>query len=258
MFIETRIASASMSLEVRTPTKDRPVPMQESFSFQLLPTDEHDHLDLDTGEVFQDYSYARLHKNEQKLISAGITIRAAPDDSYYQYNVMRYIGETTGGDHDYPSSIHFDVFIAPTAFSELADNIRSRLLPGAITIGLFEDPSLFFTSSANPEKRAPIEFGWEPDGSGMIWHNKEKGNRTIAIESVRFDYEVVKPRYDEKQIDRLLPSQLDAPTGRTNEQIALVQASLAEMLKYLQWTTAGIVALAIMIGILIVKQGKIF
>ena len=267
MWIRTRPASASMSLEVRSPTKDRPVAfraqpphafasipgaMQESVSFELLPTDERGHLALDTGEVFQDHSYAILHKNEQKLLTASITIRAAPDDSYYQYNVMRYMGETTGDDF-YDPSIHFDVFIAPTAFSELAANIKSGLFPGTITIGLVDDPSLFFTTSANPKKKAPIEIVWEPDGSGMIWHNKEKENQKITIESIRFDYAVVKPPYDEKQIDRPLPMQFNAPTERLSEQVALIQTGLAEMMKYLRWTTMGIATLVI-IGILIARN----
>src|SRR5262245_28073987 len=243
MHLATRLSSVSVSLEARVPTKDRPVPIQENVSFTLLPTDERDHLDLDTGEVFQDYNYARLHKNEKKLISANITIYAALDDSDYQYNRMQYFDEQKHDLFYQPSSIYFSVFIAPTAFRELVDNVRGGLFPEKILIEL-------------PSKKAPIEFGWEPDGSGMIWHNKEKENRMIAIESVRFDYAVVKPRYDEKQLDRLLPMQ--AATDRINEQIVPIQTSLAEMLKYLRWITMGIVALAIMIAISMIKRGSLF
>ena len=82
MWIRTRPASANISLEARAPASDRPVPTQEIVSFELLPTNERDHLNLDTGEVFQDYSYAMLHKKEDKLIGASITIRAIPDDSF--------------------------------------------------------------------------------------------------------------------------------------------------------------------------------
>lgn len=48
--------------------------------------------------------------------------------------------------------------------------------------------------------------------------------------------------------------QSDAPTDRVSEQIASIQTTLADVLKYLRWATIGIVALAIMIGILISKQ----
>jgi hypothetical protein len=215
--------------------------MEEYVSFELLPTDERDHLDLDTGEVFQDYIYASIHKSEKKLIYASMTIRACLDDSYYQHNAMRYLHGGTGDD-SHSSSIYFDVFIAPTVFRELAENIRGVLFPETVAIEL-----PFFTTS--PEMKAPIEFGWEPDGSGMIWHNIEKENRRIAIESVRFDYAVVKSRYDEKQVDRPLPMRFNAPADRMNEQIL---SSLAEMLKYLRWITIGIVALAIMIAIVFI------
>ena len=68
-----------------------------------------------------------------------------------------------------------------------------------------------------------MEFGWEPDGSGMIWYNKEKENKQVPIESVRFHYAVGKPRYDKKQVDRFLPMQSTTSTDRINEQIALIQ-----------------------------------
>ena len=88
MLLRTRLASASISLEARTPTKDRP-PTQETVSFDLIPTDEHNHLDLDTGEVFEDYNYARLRKKEQKLIGASITIHPMPDVRYYRWTKTR-------------------------------------------------------------------------------------------------------------------------------------------------------------------------
>jgi hypothetical protein len=248
MIIRTRLSSANLSLEVRVPTKERPDHTQENILFRLMPTHERDHLDLDTGEVFQDYNYARLHKNEEKLIYATMTIRACLDASDYQYNRMLYFAEQTTGDSHFPSSIHFNVYIAPTAFRELADNIRRGLFPNVVTI------ELVFSRNNN----ALLKFGWEPDGSGMIWHNKEKENQKLAIESVRFDYEVAEPRYDEKQMDRPLPMQFNAPTDHLNEQIAPIQASLGEMLKYLRWIAMGIVALVIMIAILFVKHEIIF
>ena len=84
----------------------------------------------------QDYSYARLHKNEKKLISANITIRPSLDDSYYQYNLMQYFSEQKDDLFYQPSSIYFSAFIAPTAFRELIDNVRGRLFPEKILIEL--------------------------------------------------------------------------------------------------------------------------
>jgi hypothetical protein len=124
---------------------------------------------------------------------------------------------------------------------------KSGLYPETITIELADSAR----ASTDPKQRPPIEFGWEPDGSGMIWHNKEKENRNIAIESVRFDYALIKARHDEKQV-------VSAPADRINEQIAVIQTSLAEMLKYARWITMGVVALAIMIAVLTIKRGITF
>jgi hypothetical protein len=232
MWLRTRPASASIFLEARTPTKDRPA-TQETVSFDLIPLNEVDHLDLDTGEVFQDPSYARLHKNEQKLIGASITINPLPDDSYYQYNDMSYFEEVKG-DYSSPSSIFFSVFIVPTAFRELVDNIRNGLLPETITIELSDN-----------RKRVPLQHGWQPDGSGMVWHNIEQENRRVPIKGVLFGYAVVKAQYDEKH--QLLPMQSYTLADRINEQIAPIQTTLAEMSKQSRWTMMGVVALVVII-----------
>jgi hypothetical protein len=138
MIIQTRPSAAGISLEARVPTKDRPVPTQETISFELLPTEERDHLDLETGEVFQDYVYAKLHKKEKNLIGASMMIRPISDDSNYRYNRMHYFGEQSGDDFNHPASIHFVMFVDPTAFRELADKIRSGLYPETITIDLVD------------------------------------------------------------------------------------------------------------------------
>src|SRR5258708_1400366 len=127
MLIKTRIASAGMSLEACSPTEKQPFATQEVLSFELLPTDDRDHLDLDTGEVFQDYNYARRHGNAKKLIGASMTIRPMPDVSYYQFNVMHYIAEHKSDDFNSPSSIYFTAYIEPAAFHDLADSIKRGL-----------------------------------------------------------------------------------------------------------------------------------
>jgi hypothetical protein len=252
MWIRARPASASISLEAQSSASDRSAATNEIVSFELLPTDERDHLDLDTGEMFQDYGYARIRKNEQKLIQARLTIRAIPDGAHEQQNTMLYMGEISGDDFYHASTIFFDVYVAPATFRELADHTRNGLLPETVTFELLRDRP-FFRSSDEPEKKYALEFGWEPDGSGMIWHNKEDENKRIPIDSIRFDYAVVKPRYDE-QLNYLLPVQSDAPADRISGQIALIMTLLVAVLKYLRWAMMGIVALAIMIAILLAKQ----
>ena len=128
------------------------------------------------------------------------------------------------------------------------------MLPETITIDLVDERS-FFTIPGEEKKETPFAYGWEPDGSGKIWHNKERENQRIAIESVRFDYAVVKPQYDE-QSHRLLPVQSDPPMERITDQIAPIRGILVQMSKHLRWAMIGVVALAIMVGIFVAKQSR--
>jgi hypothetical protein len=219
-----------MYLEAHTPSKESPALLtQQRVRFELLPTAGHDHLALDTGEVF-----ARLHKKGQELIRVSIMIMAISSDTDTQYNYILYMDETGRDDFYSPSSILGSVFIQPKAFRDLVENVKNGLHPETITIELPSPP--FFTIKGAQKKQPPLEYGSAPDGSRIIWHNKEKENRKIPIQNIRFDYAVA----------------IQSTTSdRISEQIDLIQNSLADILKYLRWTTIGIVALVgIMIGIL--------
>jgi hypothetical protein len=92
MWIHVRPASANLLLEVERPADDvsDPAKRKEYISFQILPAAEADHLDLDTGEIFQDYNYARIHNRHDKLISARLIVEPAADNPDYKRNRMSY------------------------------------------------------------------------------------------------------------------------------------------------------------------------
>jgi hypothetical protein len=96
----------------------------------------------------------------------------------------------------------------------LAENTKNGLLPETITIGFERDP-LYAIANPQEEKRL-LEYGWEPDGSRKIWHNKERESRSIPIENIKFDYAALKLRYDETT-NQLLPTMPDLPPSHTNE-----------------------------------------
>ena len=204
--------------------------------------------------MFQDYGYARTEKKEKKLINASITIRSTNEKPSGEQSAMHYMNEMTGDFYSHSSSIMFDIFVEPALFQTILDNTRSGLIPETITIDLMVERS-FFTASDGTKKEAPFAYGWEPDGSGKIWHNKERENQKIPIESIRFDYTVVKARYDE-QFHRLLPVQSDAPIERVTDQITPIRTILVEMSKHLRWAVVVIVALAIMVGTFIAQQSR--
>jgi len=253
MWIHIRPASANLSLEVERPTDNGndPAKRKEYISFQVLPTEGRDHLDLDTGEVFQHYNYARIRNKDENLIGARLTIEPASEASDYRRNSMRYMDEVRGEFESAPATIFFGIYVAPATFRELANNLKNGLLPETITIGFERDP---LYAIGNPQKeRRLLEYSWEPDGSGMIWHNKERENRAVPIENIKFDYAVLKPRYDETT-NQLLPRLPEIPTARMNEQIASIQIMLSKMSKHLRWAAVGIIVLAVIVALWMVKH----
>src|SRR5271170_6104366 len=92
MRISVRPASASVLLEIERPSDDgnEPEKRKEFISFQVLPSDERDYLELDTGEIFQHYNYARIRNKHDNLIGARLTIQPASGDSDYKRNTMQY------------------------------------------------------------------------------------------------------------------------------------------------------------------------
>lgn len=253
MWIHVRPATANVLLEIERPSDDAsdPAKRKEYISFRVLPTAEADHLDLDTGEIFQHYNYAQTHNKQDKLIGARLIVEPASNDSDYKRNKMRYSDAVQGEFDSSPATISFSVYVEPNTYRELADNVKNGLLPETITIGFERDPLYW---NVNPPKDQQIlEYGWEPDGSGKVWHNKERDNRAIPIENIKFDYAMLKPRYDQTT-NQLLPMMPDLPSARTNEQIASIQIMLAEMSKHLRWAAVGIIVLAVIVSLWMVKH----
>jgi len=253
MWIHVRPASANLLLELERPSENAsdPAKRKEYISFQVLPTAEASHLDLDTGESFQDYNYARIRNKHDKLIGARLIVEPALTDEDYKRNRMRYSDAVQGEFESVPATIFFGVYVEPATFRELADNVKNGLLPETITIGFERDPLYW---SVNPPKDERIlEYGWEPDGSGVVWHNKERENRAIPIENVKFDYAVLKPRHDEAT-NQLLPRLPEIVPARMNEQIASIQMMLVEMSKHLRWAAVGIIVLAVIVALWMVKH----
>ena len=253
MWIHVRPATANLLLEIERPRDDAsdPAKRKEYISFQVLSTDDRNHLDLDTGEIFQHYDYARLYNKHENPIGVRLTIHPASEDSHYKRNAMQYMDAVNGEFESFPATIFFTVYVPPTTFRELADNVKNGLLPETITFQFEHGP--FYTVVGSPQKKRLLEYGWEPDGSGIVWHNKEKEDRSVPIESIKFDYALLKPRHDETT-NQLLPMMPHLSPSRTNEQIASIQIMLAEMSKHLRWASVGIIVLAVIVALWMVKH----
>ncbi|MDD1519986.1 MULTISPECIES: hypothetical protein [Bradyrhizobium] len=195
-----------------------------SFQVQL---DGHDHVNLETGEVFQKPS----RWNKEKLISAVLTVEIAKTDEYYAYNRMSYSEELVSDDPIacHPSEIYISVFVPSADLQELVANIRSGFLPSTITVELPFDLS----------KSSPIQYGWEPDGSGKKWLNRDENNRHVKIQGVSFHYDLLQPVEDSSADD--LPAEpkgsfdVERANAAAMHQMGAAITSLRTEIKTMGW-----------------------
>ena len=132
-------------------------PRGASLHFGVHPADR-DHLELETGEVFQNPRYAKIREKAQS-ISASLTIREALDASDDDYNRMSYLQGTSSDYDSSGSEIYFQVYLPHERFAELVTNVRGGILPSTIQITLLSSIS---------DESDPMKYSWEPDGSGDL------------------------------------------------------------------------------------------
>jgi len=89
MFLELKPTSIAMSLRKNIPGEKSSVGAGEVLSFNVGLTGR-DHLDLETGEVFQDPTFAR-GRGANRPISATLTLRPTSGEDYFQYSCMPWL-----------------------------------------------------------------------------------------------------------------------------------------------------------------------
>jgi hypothetical protein len=235
MHLSLKIASINMELTTIYPDENKSTRGQQLY-FTVYP-DDRDHLDLETGEVFENPRYAKLRKHLDKLISAQLSVREASSAEDVKYNRMQYLGEVKGDDYGSEASIYFQYFLHPRYFHSLVSSIQSGILPTTVHIEL---------PFSLRDDAGPIKFGWEPDGSGQEWRNKADENKAVEIESIGFRYEILKEARDSNTGELLEPENVSpveiANTFRNElkDQLTAVQTQI----KHLGWI---ILAAAILI-----------
>ena len=137
----------------------------------VFPTDQ-DHLDLETGEIFENPRYAKLRGHQDKAISGRLDVyeRGMGEGTV---NQMAYLGDT-----DSDALIHFQYTMPADSYTVLRDHILKGHPPKRVWIEC-EDEA--------------IGFGW--DGSGLNWNNV--ANRRVVISEIRFDFSYSKNGKDE-------------------------------------------------------------
>lgn len=202
------------------------------LAFDVVP-ENHEHLDLKTGEIFQGGGYAALRKQEDKVISATLFIARREQNAAGKElgSEMRYFS----GKGERDSEIHLVWRLPDDHLAGFHSLVLARKTPQKAVV--------FFPHGA-------LEFGWEPDGSGQKWDNETKPS--IPIESVSLKFDLHVPSVD-------LPLDTEVPEGderaffsdaaRVNFALLRRLSSIESALRRLSWTIALIAVLLVILAL---------
>jgi len=173
-----------MNLDVLKSTvhfsKWRDFPSIISISFDVAPK-ESEYIEIGDNYIFSSSRYYNFRNKERQLIDASVHIST---ESEVLENIQPFLPGEEGAicgwaafyparhddlDPD-PAKLNFNVVVEPDVFAELLRTNQRH--PGGTTLGLSIEG---------------LEYGWEPDGSHLIWKVDEAREKR-AISS--FSYQV--------------------------------------------------------------------
>jgi hypothetical protein len=207
----------------------------------------HDHLDLKTGEIFQNSKYAASRAQKDKAISATLFVtrrETSASGAELPSAMIYHPGHEGTLGHEGSASLISLIWRLPddhlAAFHSL---ILAGKTPRGATVNFPFDP---FDKSGGAA--GGLEFGWEPDGSGQKWDNEKQ--RSVPIKNVSFDFDlpVIPPDapWDEAE-DRALFS--DA--ARVNAILIRKLSSIESLLAHQSWTLKLIAILIVVLGLVL-------
>lgn len=169
-----------------------------------------------------------------KLISAHLSVCEASSESDSQYNTIHYHEAIKGDDYGNPPFIGFDFYLHPRDFDELMKHIQSGLIPSTVQVDL----------GSTRNEALPIKYGWQPDGSGKKWNNKNEENRHVQIERISFHYDLQKSVEDSDTGERLTSADIATKNAR---ELKDGLAKLGKEVRHIGWLIIGATVLALLI-----------
>lgn len=206
--VQTLRVSDAFNAKGGKSTRRMSVSIEASYDF------DSGYIQLDTGEVFTNPDRMRIRHKGAPLIGFSLMLLPAQNDEEVGNSRIQYHKRLEGTDPNLDSSIDAACFITPGLYGALLTNLRSGMYPSHVSIELQSIIS-------QDRDKAPLEFGWEPDGSGLIWHN-ERIDR-LPIYGVEFLYPVL----ESPQIIELgtelpdcdpVPAKIGRPAGSNYEK----------------------------------------
>ena len=228
MIFQMRVVAADIGVTIYE-GKERQA--HRSIGFQLIPDDPFDRLELETGEVF-----GRSYRDSEKIripMSMGVYPRSDESSDERQISKIWY-WESRQATYEFGDSapaLNVTQYLKPQDFEDLLSNLKNGLIPSTITIYIGFKPF---------EEQGPISYGNAPDGSELIWKNKDKENQSVELENIEFAYQLLSPQKDEDGItDPYLEGELPVTRiARIEEHLRRVRLSLnslEDIIKYLKW-----------------------
>jgi len=227
--ITTRVVEARMEMGTYE-AEDKKA--RTSIGFELIPDDEFDSLELETGEFF---SRAYRDTEKTKITMSMSVMRISDEFSAEQQASAIYYSSGVQGDFGIDAYLSVHQYLKSKDYDDLLLNLKNGLIPATISID----------SGFHPfEEGEAIGYGPAPDGSQVVWKNKDKENQRVELESIDFSYRLLSQQKDE---DGIIDPAVSGPEGHLRKlQLSLkkIEDRLDVTSKYLRWIFYVAVTLA--------------
>ena len=201
-----------------------------SLAFDIVPEDRS-HLDLKTGEIFQNRRYARLRRQEDKQISAKLFVTRKEHNTAGAElpSMMRYRPAI----EEWGASIDMVWRLVDDRLASLHSIILTGKMPSGAVVSF--------------PLHNELEYGWEPDGSGQTWDNEN--SPSIPIEDVRLDFSLQASRPSETDLPEGYDAEFFADAARVRFVLIRKLASIEFWLARISWTV-GLIAVLLLVLVL--------
>lgn len=198
--INLDICSVSLDTHIDLTDTEREGRERPNIRFDVFPA-EYEYIELETGEVFGDG--VRGKQRDEDTIECQVILYVSseqrePDLCYH---------ESVGSEDDFTgSSLAIHIPLLPLELDFILKNIQSGIFPVAMTIDY--QTNYFSVDDGDGGRKEPeniITYGWEPDGSHLIWKNSKKENQRVKLTTVSFSYSPLPAKRNEESYRLEIP-----------------------------------------------------
>jgi len=181
--IRLDICSVSLGTHIDLTDTERESSESPNVRFDVFPN-EYDYIELETGEVFGD----GVSGNQRDEDSIGCQVTLYVSSEQREPVLCYRAGVSSEGGHS-NSLLEIIIPLLPLELDFIVKNIQSGIFPVTMSIDYHTDYySVDVEGGGRREPENIITFGWEPDGSHLVWKNSKKENQIVKLTSVEFSY----------------------------------------------------------------------